>query len=430
MPKRKIFIGFLSSVLALFFGFRIGLSQESEGQEKVHDVEVVKGQLEAVADSASQTNDRVSKLEKELADYKKANDAKTKQLGNFNFSGDVRARFEPFYQEGVQDRHRARFRLRFNVTGKLSDEFSCGFSLATGTLDDPVSTNQTMTGSFNRKNIGVDKAYITYKPNYAKFLKLEVGKAAYPWYRTALTFDNDVNPEGFSQTASFDIKSDVFKNITLVGFQLPINESSGGLDSWIFGGQLQVKFQLGSKVKLSFYETGIHFENADIIATSQYGSSPSLKPSLSNTNALRYGLNNAVLGYANKFAYLDTIVKLDLATSQRFPTMIQFDYVKNTEISKENNAYWLDFTVGRTQEAKDVQLGYSYIRIEKEAVIGAFNESDLRAPTGIQNHRLLFSYLFAKNVSGNFTAWIGKKVNLTPEDKTLKRLQFDLVYKF
>jgi hypothetical protein len=276
----------------------------------------------------------------------------------------------------------------------------------------------------------VDKAYITYKPNYAKFLKLEIGKSSYPWYRTALTFDNDVNPEGFSQTASFDIKSDIVKNVTFVGFQLPINESSSGIDSWIFGGQAQVKYQLGSKAKLSFYITGVHFENADIIATSQYGSSPSLKPSLSNTNALRYSDKNAVLGYANKFAYLDTIVKLDIATSQRFPTMIQFDYVQNTEISKENNGYWLDFMVGRTQEAKDVQLGYSYIRIEKEAVIGAFNESDLRAPTGIQNHRLLFSYLFAKNVSGNFTAWIGKKVNVTPEDKTLKRLQFDLVYKF
>ncbi len=56
-----------------------------------------------------------------------------------------------------------------------------------------------MTGFFNRKNFGVDKAYITYKPKYAKSLRLDVGKFAYPWYRTPMTFDSDVNPEGLSR---------------------------------------------------------------------------------------------------------------------------------------------------------------------------------------------------------------------------------------
>jgi hypothetical protein len=261
-------------------------------------------------------------------------------------------------------------------------------------------------------------------------MKLEVGKFAFPWYRTALTFDNDLNPEGFAETLSFDLKSSFLKNITIVGFQLPFNESSGGYDSFALGGQIQAKFQVSSKVKLSLYGAGINFKNADVIATSQFGSSVTLKPSLSNTNTLRYNSSNAVIGYATKFAYLDTIMKLDIDTHPRFPTMIQFNFVNNVRGPRERSGYWADLMFGKTQEAKDIQFGYSLIRLEKDAVIGALSESDLRAATDLVNHRLLFAYLFAKNVTGQFTAFVGKRINTSTEDKFLKRLQFDLVYKF
>ena len=170
----------------------------------------MKGELEAVADSNAQANQRLTKLETDTAANKKETDAKGKQLGNFNFSGDIRARVETFLPGRRRNPNRERFRLRFNVTGKISDEFSGGFSLATGSLDDPVSTNQTLTSFFNRKNIGIDKAYITYKPKYANFLSLDMGKFAYPWYRTPMTFDSDVNVEGFAETLSFDVKSSSF----------------------------------------------------------------------------------------------------------------------------------------------------------------------------------------------------------------------------
>ncbi len=64
-------------------------------------------------------------------------------------------------------------------------------------------------------------------------------------------------PKGFAQTLSFDLKSSVLKNITIVGFQLPINEVSGGLDSFILGGQIQTQFQLSSKARLGLYGAGI-----------------------------------------------------------------------------------------------------------------------------------------------------------------------------
>jgi hypothetical protein len=98
-----------------------------------------------------------------------------------------------------------------------------------------------------------------------------------------------------------------------------------------------------------------------------------------------------------------------------------------------------------------VQFNYTYIRIQEDAVIGAFNESDLRASTNVLDHKLQLAYMFKNNFTGQFTAWIGKLANpfhnvdqipsgvrsactgadvMSCRDPYLKRLQFDVIYKF
>jgi hypothetical protein len=72
-------------------------------------------------------------------------------LKRFRFNGDVRVRFEPLYQDLTPDRYRGRLRVRFGVEGAVSEDFTGGFYLATGTVnDDPVSTNNTLTTFFTR----------------------------------------------------------------------------------------------------------------------------------------------------------------------------------------------------------------------------------------------------------------------------------------
>jgi hypothetical protein len=416
---------------------------------KLQDIEAAKSEPEDAANSANRTAQGVAKLETGIAAYQKSNDAKVKQIGNFNFSGDLRARYEPFFQEGAE-RHRERIRARFNLTGKLSDEFAGGMTIATGSLDDPVSTNQTLTGFLTRKNIGLDKAWITFKPKAAPFLKIDAGKFAYPWYRTPLTFDSDINPEGLAESLSFNPMSGFLKNFTIVGFQLPINEASNGYDSFILGGQIQSQFQLHPKARLSLYLASVNFNRSDSIAVAL--DNGSLKPSLANSNTYKVS-SGRVVGYASRFTYLDGIGKLDVNASPRYPITLQFDFVDNMRANGygENTGYWGDLIIGRQSEQKDLQFTYSYIRIEKDAVVGAFNESDLRSSTNVKNHKLQIAYMLRGNVTAQFTAWIGRLANpldntgLIPasaraacsgtdtsrcEDPLLKRLQFDLTYKF
>src|SRR5262249_1155139 len=87
-------------------------------------------------------------------------------VGRFRVGGDVRVRGESFFQDctGCFDRNRARVRVRFGLDGKLSEDFVGGFALATGSLGDPTTTNETFTNFFDRKTIALDRGYITYNP--------------------------------------------------------------------------------------------------------------------------------------------------------------------------------------------------------------------------------------------------------------------------
>src|ERR1700704_2279708 len=226
----------------------------------------------AVAAEAA-PKDTVDKLNSEYADVQTTltNYALTAQeqqkrfsgleetLGRFRWTGDVRVRGESYFQKYsgctlCNDRNRARVRVRFGFEGKLNDDFNAGIAIATGTLSDPATTNQTLTNFFDRKTIGLDRGYVTYNPVAHKWLSLTAGKFAFSWARTSVTFDPDINPEGFVEKFSKDFESvPIVKNVNLQFMQLLFNETTGtsatslglfnGRDSFAVGGQIGGRLQ-------------------------------------------------------------------------------------------------------------------------------------------------------------------------------------------
>jgi hypothetical protein len=223
-------------------------------------------QKATAAASAGADKESVAKLDSDLADVKTTvqNQLLTSQdeqkrvsliegaLGRFRWAGDVRVRGEDFFQKGVADRNRARIRVRFGFDGKLNDDFLGGIALATGSFGDPTTTNESLTNNFDRKTIGLDRAYVTYNPVAHRWLSLTGGKFLYPWQRTSMTFDSDLNPEGFDEKLSFDLKhAQIVKNLTVQAMQLIYNETSGtgglyhGHDSFAVGGQASARLEFG-----------------------------------------------------------------------------------------------------------------------------------------------------------------------------------------
>ena len=390
------------------------------------------------------------------------------------------------------ERARARVRARFNAITTLGEQFRAGITLATGDINDPTSTNQNLTGFYTRKAVALDQAFVEFTPKAFKPLTLTGGKFRYPWYNTELTWDKDLNPEGAAETLAFNLNSPVLKRFALVGFQLPFAEMAGTsssdkriTQSITYGGQIQTTWQLGARATLSAYSGYYDYRGADSIALALTRAS-SKNPQTPLTGLLTLGTGNPVQDstytttattivtvggtayptgvtavtsaqFASKFGLFDNIARLDFNTGHaRAPLSFIGDYVQNTGAcgnlanivappantatqtfkqtvnspcnSHYRRGYWAEGRIGRLQEKGDMQFGYSRIVIEREAVLGNFDYSELRQGTNVTEHRFDAFYQFDRNVQLGFTALVGRPLGTT--EPWLTRLQFDSTYIF
>jgi len=469
----------------------------TQAQQSAAEAERVATQASSAAAEAKTT---ASATDQTLVKRVQNAENNLKKVGPFAFSGDFRLRDEPFFggpSDQSQVRNRERFRLRVNANAKLNDDINGGFTLASGDINDPISTNQTTNQFYSRKAIAIDKAFINYNPHQFKPLTLTGGKFAYPWYNTELTWDKDLNPEGVAQTLAFDFESlPVLKRIALVGFELPFSEVAGTslanksiVQSAVYGGQLQTAWQLSRWLKLSAYSGFYNYHNADPIALAT--AKASLKnPTTPFAGALPLnatGLQNSVLTttatgivtvngqpvstgiknitnaqFASKFGLFDSIARFDIQTpNNRWPITLIGDYVQNTEacanlvnlqpapantststfsqsvsapcVSRDRRGYWAESRFGRAQEKGDWQFAYTRMFIEREAVMTAFNFSEIRQGSNVSQHRAEISYQALNNVQLAFTGYLGRPLNFgktTPPEDILQRYQFDVIYKF
>ena len=434
--------------------------------------------------NAGSSDERIRNLERQI-----------KGLGPISFSGDIRLRGEPFFggpADQSLDRVRERVRTRFNAVADLGSQFRAGISLASGDINDPTSTNQTLTGFYTRKTIALDQAFVEYKPKQAKFLDLIGGKFRYPWFNTELTWDKDLNPEGVAETFAFDIHTPLLKRFAVVAFELPFAEvaNTSIYDKRVnqqitYGGQIQTGWQLVPRVKLSAYSGFYWFDGSDSIAVALARASAK-NPQTPLTGLLPLGTGNAVQNaiftttatnvvtiggtryptgvtnitnaqYASQYALFDNIARFDIDTGHpKFPVSLIGDYVQNTEacanlpnvaaapantasitytqtknfscVSNQRRGYWAEARVGRLQQKGDWQFGYTRIYIEREAVLSNFNYSDIRQGSNVTEHRIDGFYQFDRTVQLGAAALIGRP--LATKEPWLTRLQFDAIYIF
>jgi hypothetical protein len=443
-------------------------------------------------------------------------------FGPFSFAGDVRVRDESYSGgpvNGSQDRNRERYRARFYINAKLNDDISGGIGLSTGDLNDPITSNQTANQFFTRKPFALDRAFVDYTPHQWKALTLIGGKFAYPFYRTQLTWDDDIFPEGVAEKLEW--KSDnwhVLRQFALIGFQLPFAETQNPEairtstqpvgtvlpyntasihQSVVYGGQIQTRWQLGKRISFLADTAFYNYHNADPIALANqvaYGSPTTSSPvdgllTLNNTLTNSFQTVTETItatstsGSApgnvtvskqviaaklnSKFALLDSIAQFDIKTwSDRWPIRFLGDYVQNTEAcgndpsaapfippaqlatlektatitvttvngtcdSHDRRANWVEARFGRQQQRGDWQFAYTHMLIEREAVMSLFDFSDIRQGSNVQQNRVEAYYQANKNVQVGFTGFFGRQLaTINATETELKRLQFDVIYKF
>ncbi|MGA9799399.1 MAG: putative porin [Terriglobales bacterium] len=459
-------------------------STAAQAQQSAADAQHLADQASS---SSAEAKAALSLVDKTTKDEDKKLSALQDLVGRFRFSGDIRVRGESFFQDDVPDRNRGRIRVRFGVDGRLNDDFTGGFALATGSLGDPTTTNESFTNFFDRKTIGLDRGFITYNPIAHRWLSLTGGKFAYAWNRTQVTGDPDINPEGFNEKLSWDLNLPVIKNFTADFMQLLFNESATGTDSYALGGQLSTKLQIGRLTTTPSF-MAIKWNNPDSIlqasafavqATTTTGGLqvpgegpgcskgsglPTVPPCAFSANGMTNATYNDPSGkphFYSQFLYADFILNNQIKTgSDRFPINLLLEYENNldakdhplaatgngvvlTGLGKQSHTYLADISLGQTKNKNDIQIGYAWLREEQDAALAPFAESDQRAPTNILQNRWYALWKLRANTVASYTFWYGRTLNSSlqhailatgvkpgEEEPYLTRMQFDLIYFF
>jgi hypothetical protein len=339
----------------------------------------------------------------------------------------------------------------------------------------------------------VDRGYITYQPLAHKWLQLSGGKFAFPWQRTSVTFDPDINPEGFDEKLSFDLTGPVLKNFSIQGIQLLYSENNSSKfltahDSFAVGGQISSRLKFGFMTSTPSF-TVLNWRNVDAIlnasafavqstttgnGTTNNGNVPGEGPGCASGLHLPgfppcvfgpQGFTNATftdargkIHFLSQFLYADFILNNQFQTGiERFPLTLMLEYENNlnaashpldakgnaTNLGRQSHGYLADIGLGELKSRNDVVFGYSFEREEQDAIISSFSDSEQRAPTNILQHRIYAQWKLRSNTTAGFTLWVGRTLNSNLEhslvapgttagtvEPWLKRMQSDLIYSF
>lgn len=336
--------------------------------------------------------------------------------------GDVRLRYEDQNTDGAasnsgKDTDRQRVRARFGVYSQINPQVDAGIRLATGSSSDARSTNENLDNYFVKKSSWVDLAYLDWHPTALPDLHLVGGKMTQQWVNMGdVIWDGDINPEGVSAA----YKRSIGGNNELFGsagyYNLKDNVDGEGVqfrhDLRMYAGQLGGRFGLTDNLKLT-------------VGGSVYGFDGD-GDDTAGSGKLSVNGNTA----AEQFKLYEGFAQMDI-TGMVIPLAVYGQYVKNADASDDADSAWL---VGAKTKVFDKwSLDYNYRDVQRNAVVGAFTDSDFGGGfTGARGHKLKVSYDIDKNFALGATYFMAESDTYVTNrtDTDVDTLQVDLEAKF
>lgn len=315
-----------------------------------------------------------------------ASDEAPSWFERIDFSGDFRGRDEVFVFDGMKDRHRLRYRLRFGAKTEVNDHVELGLRLATG--PDANSGNQTLGSGvdFEPDGIFLDKAYITVKPHGAEkptfgdSFDVTFGKMGNPFRprkgmgEGLLIWDGDITPEGVALSWGASPCDCWTTNLDVAYFV--IDENSGTSDPFEKRDPAIIAVQLDDTVKIT-----------DDIKFQSHLSYYALRK-LDGAFADRVAGGDGE-GFNGNTAGLTSNRHVDLlefhgATSvgaiEDWPLTVWGSFIINLSADgvgegKQNKGFGVGVEVG--DKKKFVKIGAAYFEIEADAVPANLHDSDV-----------------------------------------------------
>jgi hypothetical protein len=332
-------------------------------------------------------------------------------------SGDMRVRQETISIEN-RDPERAsdrqRIRARIGIVSQVNEDVEAGVRIASGNSSDARSTNQDLDNYFVKKDLWLDRAYVNWHPSAVPGLKLIGGKMAQPWIsEEQLIWDDDVNPEGLAALYSHEISA-----VELFGstgaFTLKNNVNGNGNqftdDLRLISGQLGARFALSDNLKFTVGGSLYHY-HLD-------GAAPA-------------GALSANGNTTTQFQLYEGFGQLDIG-GLPLPLSIYGQYVKNPNANGPQSDEDMGWLAGFKTKIWEIGLNYSYRDLQRNAVVGAFTDSDFAAGfTASRGSKFQATYDIAKNFTFSTTYFMTESnAASTQAGSDVDTWQIDLLAKF
>ncbi|MBI6554069.1 MULTISPECIES: putative porin [Pseudomonas] len=400
---------------------QISASQYTELQ-----AELAKDQKEKqIAQQAQQeTNEQIAATAKKANDLS-VFDQKLAWAAKTQFKGDVRFRQETVKIQGEsnnggRDKDRQRIRARLGAYTQINDQVDTGIRIATGSSDDARSTNQDQDNYFDKKSIWLDLGYIDYHPKQIKNLHVIGGKMLQPWVNMGdVIWDSDINPEGLALTYKYPLGSSAELFGSLGNYNLKDNVDGDGVqfrhDLRLTSGQLGTRFSVTDNLKMTLGGSIYAYQN-DENSTCTSSTTPC---------ALAVNGNSA----NEQFRLYEGFAQADIG-GLAVPLAFYGQYVKNNDASTDQDTAWL---LGAKSKVFGFNLDYNYRDTQRNAVVGAFTDSDFaNGTTGSRGHKMKVSYDIDKNFAVGATYFLTKAdyASRTQRDANTNTLQLDAEAKF
>ncbi|MEY8688741.1 MAG: putative porin [Leptothrix sp. (in: b-proteobacteria)] len=348
------------------------------------------------------------------------------------------------------DRQRLRVRGRFGLTAIVDDSWSVGLRLSTGSATDPLSENQTLGTSGNRLPVAFDRAYVRYRSGEA--FNVVAGRIGNPWFGTDLVWASDLGFDGVAAQWTPQLSADTRAFATLAA--LPIQEVElSNRDKWLFGAQVgadavKVIGDAGAKVGLGFYKYANVVGRKDPAGGTL---NEFTAPGFAQKGNTYYDINsdatrpNATLfGLASDYRLLNLTAALDVPLAPGISLLPTLDLVRNLgferaavsarvgeDVAPKTRGQLLRVAIGSHSIAKvgDWQVSVSHKRVERDAVLDAYTDSDFHlGGTDAKGFILGGSYGVGRNAALTARILSAKAIDGPPLD--INVMQLDLSVRF
>ena len=284
-------------------------------------------------------------------------------IKNTKFKGDFRLRYELNDRDEKEDRHRGRYRYRLGLETMLDEEFLVGLGLASGS-NDPRSTNQSFTNSFETPDIRLDYAYATYKPKALPWLQVTAGQMINPLWLPGGSFlwDGDIRPQGVA--AVMNRKFDGFELFMTNGFFIIDEISDSSQDPLMWVAQPGYKVNLG---KQAYFKNAL----AWYMFTDVEGSTLDYSSKTNTLDGKVLADDYDAIVVSGELGYNTGIAFMPFAAAYG-------EYVKNIATDLDDDTgYGVGIKVGHEKVKQGMwQAGLGYHELERDAWLDILPDSD------------------------------------------------------